>query len=595
MAPVGERPSVDGALEKAGYTRLRTVGEGAFGVAVLVNHPDREGTPIIKMVNTNQATRKEREAALKESQVLSSLRHPCIVKYMDTFLSDGFLCIVMDFCEGGDLSYRIKQARDDERPFRKEMVIGWFSQATLALEYIHKRHILHRDLKSGNLFLSKRDNLKLGDFGIAKVLDSTLALAQTRIGTPYYMSPELCEGTSYAWSADIWSLGVILYEMCALKYPFEAYNLPNLVRKITTAPIPDLPTEYPDGLQKLFHGMMEREAEKRPTAEEIKSHPLVQDMLRRMTKETQPEGDAAVEKRKSVSPTQSEQYAAFAGQYEEDQSVEYYSETHREWLAARVIKVDTEGRITLNLKPNTWISLDLQVARVRPPTGGSPTAAKQAKAGGGEAPAEDAAVPPATAARGAGQRPSLLRVEKKDSSRPSSARGTPRSISKQLPAGVQGEPPPLRRLSRQPSEDALRLQKRPSRQPSKDGPLLSRQPSQDKNPFRQPLSARDRPPSLGRLARDASDKSLQDGSRQATPTGGSRQPTPTRASFGPRRASQDRLPTPPGGKASPRVSPRGLRPAAPKGSAAASVPASSQCSQVSGPSKGGYPRCVPAS
>merc|ERR1719486_497884 len=126
----------------------------------------------------------------------------------------------------------------------EEQVLRWFTQAMLALKHCHEKHILHRDLKSGNFFLSKNDNLKMGDFGIAKVMECTAAVAQTQIGTPYYLSPE------------IWSMGVILFEMCARRVPFDANDLKGLISRITRDPIPQMPSEYSQPLRTLFQEIM---------------------------------------------------------------------------------------------------------------------------------------------------------------------------------------------------------------------------------------------------------------------------------------------------------------------------------------------------
>ena len=88
-------------------------------------------------------------------------------------------------------------------------------------------------LKSQNIFLTKKGDVKLGDFGISKPLMMTLDKMSTVVGTPYYMSPEICENHSYSFKTDIWSLGVILYEMCALRPPFDSSTLPSLAVKIT--------------------------------------------------------------------------------------------------------------------------------------------------------------------------------------------------------------------------------------------------------------------------------------------------------------------------------------------------------------------------
>merc|ERR1719182_239460 len=210
------------------------------------------------MIDISRATKQEREDALKESRVLSQLRHPYIVKYRENFLEDGWLCIVMDFCEGGDLSDRIKRFRSQRKSFSEEQVLRWFTQAILALKYIHDMKILHRDLKSGNFFLSKTGNLKMGDFGIAKVLECTAACAQTQVGTPYYLCPEICKGKPYSWGSDIWAMGCILHEMCTGRPPFNGHDLKSLIKSITNAPTPELPDEYSRDLNDVQKQLLNR-------------------------------------------------------------------------------------------------------------------------------------------------------------------------------------------------------------------------------------------------------------------------------------------------------------------------------------------------
>jgi NIMA (never in mitosis gene a)-related kinase len=104
-------------------------------------------------------------------------------------------------------------------------VISWFCQLCLAIKHIHARKILHRDLKSQNIFLTKANQVKIGDFGISKVLENTSDFAWTSLGTPYYLSPEICMGQKYDYKSDTWMLGCILYELCTLRRPFEGDNL----------------------------------------------------------------------------------------------------------------------------------------------------------------------------------------------------------------------------------------------------------------------------------------------------------------------------------------------------------------------------------
>jgi len=368
------------ALGKHGYALVKKIGEGSFGAAILVQHEDdkaKDVKAIVKIIDISRASRQEREDSVKEGRVLSSLKHPYIVRYRETFHEDGWLCIAMDYCEGGDLAGRIKRARHAQTKFPEEQVLRWFTQSVLALKYIHKLHILHRDLKSGNFFLSKSGNIKMGDFGIAKVLECTAECAQTQIGTPYYLSPEICHGKPYSWSSDIWSMGCILFEMCALKVPFDAPDLKTLIKKITQGPTPDLPDGYSAELHQLLHQLFEREASKRPAAADILKRPVVQEAVRKMLEEVKSEEDAAKAsdgRKPSAAPSRpaasaapsSKSYADQAGSYIKADLVEYYSPTHGEWLPATVTNVDPEGRCMLNVKPNVWLSKELQAQRVRP-------------------------------------------------------------------------------------------------------------------------------------------------------------------------------------------------------------------------------------
>ena len=105
--------------------------------------------------------------------LLSSLKHPCIVSYRGSFIQDGQLHILMQFCENGDLASRIKQARKARVYFEEGQILDWFAQLAMAVCYIHRRRVLHRDLKTQNIFLTRNNMVRLGDFGIARVLEHT--------------------------------------------------------------------------------------------------------------------------------------------------------------------------------------------------------------------------------------------------------------------------------------------------------------------------------------------------------------------------------------------------------------------------------------
>ncbi len=167
----------------------------------------------------------------------------------------------------GDLFTRISNQK--EVHFPEEQVLDWFVQLCLAVKHVHDRKILHRDLKTQNIFLTKVGIIKLGDFGIARVLKSTGELARTAIGTPYYLSPEICESQPYNNKSDIWSLGCILYEMTTLKHAFEAGNMKGLIMKILRGSYPPIPASYSRELRSLIDSVLRRTPKERPSINTI--------------------------------------------------------------------------------------------------------------------------------------------------------------------------------------------------------------------------------------------------------------------------------------------------------------------------------------
>lgn len=178
----------------------------------------------------------DRKQVFNESKLLGSLSHPNIIKLFDTFMTSSAVCIVTEYCEGGDLS-RLVRSNECSLKDIQEILI----QLLLALKYLHDIKILHRDLKLRNIFISSRSGgilrVKIGDFGIARSLEIS-QMATTMVGTPYYLSPELCAKQPYDKSIDVWSLGCVLYELLNKgRHPFNAKNLSDLLGRIQEEPI----------------------------------------------------------------------------------------------------------------------------------------------------------------------------------------------------------------------------------------------------------------------------------------------------------------------------------------------------------------------
>lgn len=273
------------------YVELKQIGQGAFGRALLVQRcaePDKGQLCVIKQINVSAMGEKARREAEQEVKVLHQLRHPYIIGYMTYFITTPsgsaalpLLNIVLEYAAGGDLSQRIKATKDAGGSFAEDDILVWFAQVSSALEFVHSNKILHRDIKSQNIFLTKDSVAKLGDFGIARVrscarcvgcarmtlcltavglsqvLGDTHSLANTVIGTPYYMSPELCENAPYSFKSDVWALGCVLYELACLNHAFEAQNMCALILKIIRGKYPPMPDRYSPELRDLVALMLQ--------------------------------------------------------------------------------------------------------------------------------------------------------------------------------------------------------------------------------------------------------------------------------------------------------------------------------------------------
>eukprot|EP00820_Chromera_velia_P021667 Cvel_30183.t1-p1 / transcript=Cvel_30183.t1 / gene=Cvel_30183 / organism=Chromera_velia_CCMP2878 / gene_product=Serine/threonine-protein kinase Nek1, putative / transcript_product=Serine/threonine-protein kinase Nek1, putative / location=Cvel_scaffold4267:346-2133(-) / protein_length=268 / sequence_SO=supercontig / SO=protein_coding / is_pseudo=false len=261
------------------YRTVQHVGRGSFGHAYLMVDQVTGEEVIMKIIDPKYLQEdKMKNDAMNEVRILQSVRHEFIIAFREFFIhpsaSQGgnCMCIVTDYANGnyaiGDLHKRL----DAQRHFlpgallEEPVVLRWFAQICTALRYLHSRHILHRDLKTQNVFLTmplqtppvdprapprllqqqcppfnlfppnpevdRRARVKLGDFGISKVLNNARDVANTMIGTPLYMSPEVVNHKPYSFKSDIWALGCLLFELLTLRPPFNGHSHTEVVRNI---------------------------------------------------------------------------------------------------------------------------------------------------------------------------------------------------------------------------------------------------------------------------------------------------------------------------------------------------------------------------
>lgn len=227
---------------------------------------------MIKTINIDSMSDQEKKETLLEAKILEKLDHSNIIGFKEVFLAKKptfTLNIVTDYADGGDLNSKIKGQKG--KHFSENQILDWFTQICLALKHIHDKKILHRDLKSQNIFMTENGMIKLGDFGIAKCLEYTWQKAMTVVGTPYYLSPEIVNNKPYSFKSDIWSLGVLLYEMAALKMPFDATSLPLLSLKIIKGQYTPLPSHFSKDLKNLVSMLLVVDQVRRPTINQILS------------------------------------------------------------------------------------------------------------------------------------------------------------------------------------------------------------------------------------------------------------------------------------------------------------------------------------
>lgn len=274
-------------VQKIGpYDVIRTVGRGSFGVVKAVK--DEKGNVfVVKQLDMSCMNSKEKMNVVNEIRTLIQVSvHPFIVRYKEAFLEDNMLYVAMDYCSEGDLSKYIKKYKEMNTRIPESTIRRWLLQIITGLKFIHDKNFIHRDLKCNNIFLDEHERAKIGDFGLSRILEQSKE-ANTLCGTISYMAPEVCKNMPYSFPADIWSLGVILYELISLESPFksENSNMLSVVHNICETEPVLLPGDYTKELTDLCYWMLKKNWEERPTAYDLIATDYMQEELQLLKKE----------------------------------------------------------------------------------------------------------------------------------------------------------------------------------------------------------------------------------------------------------------------------------------------------------------------
>ena len=247
----------------------KELGKGAFGSVTIVKRKEDQKIYAMKSVKIGRLSQKEKLNSFNEVRILASIDHKNIIGYKEAFFDDKSktLNIVMEYADGGDLNTKIKEIKQRKLFFDEKQIWSTLIQILQGLNYLHKSCIIHRDLKSANIFLTKEGVVKIGDLNVSKIL--TKKVTSTQTGTPYFASPEIWNDQPYDYKCDIWSVGCIIYEMASLHVPFRGVSMQNLYKNVLRGIYQQIPARYSDELKLIIKSILVVNPNKRPSAQEL--------------------------------------------------------------------------------------------------------------------------------------------------------------------------------------------------------------------------------------------------------------------------------------------------------------------------------------
>jgi serine/threonine protein kinase len=258
------------------YKLEELIGKGAHASVYRGINLEDKRTVAIKVVNILRMSDTALASALNEIRILSSIDNPYVVQYYESFVDkeQSQLWIVMELMEGGDLNGYIEKAVSGKKPISEKTIWLFFIQALAGLKALHNLNIIHRDLKPGNVYLTAdKLSIKLGDMNVSKITD--FSFAQSLIGSPAYLAPEVWMMRPYTNTCDIFSLGCLIYELASFKLPFDAENFAELRNNILNLPAVKIPPQYSGDLQSLINKCLLKNPDLRPKANQLVSHPII--------------------------------------------------------------------------------------------------------------------------------------------------------------------------------------------------------------------------------------------------------------------------------------------------------------------------------
>ncbi|KAK1941933.1 Serine/threonine-protein kinase TIO [Phytophthora citrophthora] len=253
------------------YHILERIGEGSFGKVYRGRRKYSGHIVALKFVTKQGKSARDLENLRQEINILRRLNHCNIIAMMDSFETEGEFCMVTEYAQG-----ELFQVLEDEHSLPEEEIRKIAIQLIQALHVLHSNRIIHRDMKPQNILIGSRQQIKLCDFGFARAIAHDTSLLRSIKGTPLYMAPELVQEKPYNYTVDLWSLGVILYELAVGRPPFYTDRIVSLIQMIVRDDVTYPPTMSAD-FQSFLKGLLNKDPALRLKWPEILEHPFVQE------------------------------------------------------------------------------------------------------------------------------------------------------------------------------------------------------------------------------------------------------------------------------------------------------------------------------
>lgn len=266
------QPNAQATFQVGNYVIFRKrIGKGAFSSIYKGYHEYSKEMVAVKEISLETLNKYEKSLR-RETQIMKQLNHPNLVRLIESIVDSKTdnVYLVMEYYNRGDFSKFLKR-----RPLKEKYAIKYLKQIAEGMKYLLSHKIIHRDLKPQNILVSDAGTLKITDFGFARYFDSDI-LIQTICGSPMYMAPEIMKNKKYDYKSDLWSIGIIFYEMLIGKTPFQAKNIYELIRKIENDKI-KIPSKFnlSPGCKELLTSLLQKNPEKRIEWDDFFNHPLI--------------------------------------------------------------------------------------------------------------------------------------------------------------------------------------------------------------------------------------------------------------------------------------------------------------------------------